>query len=303
MVGRLDGNPSRSILFYTSELKVSPNNVNIKKEFINALNILFANNIDYNRIKIIISDSAPYMLKFVKNLKKDYNFQNVLHITCVAHSLHRVAECIRAFYSKTNILLKYVKLYLKSISIQRLFKSTTGLKLPPKVIITRWGSWLKAAIYIFENFDKLREYFNLSNLENNTYLKMIRGIINTENFINELKSINEFNFLPNYITMLEKPSLSFNQAFDVIIKTKSMLKNQFLNKFNNVLKKNPDLNKLNNLINVQNNNNNNFNYCPIVSVDCERSFSNMRRILINKPKLNVKNLRKQLIINYNKNIL
>lgn len=300
MVGTLEEKPCKSILFYTTELKQSANARNIRKKFIKALNILFNNNIDYNKIKVVISDMAPYMLKFAKILKGDINFKHILHITCVAHLLHRVCESIRVYYSKTNILLKYIKLYFKPLGIKRLFKETTSLKLPPTVIVTRWGSWVNAAVYVFNNFDKLKKFFNTPSLEINTYLSMIRKIINNINFYNESKAINEYNFLPNYITKLENPNISTLDAYKVILDAKSKLKGFSLNKLNTVLNKNPDLNNLINLI--SNNDNKYLKYCPIVSADIERSFSIMRRILLNKPNLNVNNLKKRLLINYNKNL-
>jgi hypothetical protein len=295
MVGTLEEKPTKSILFYTTELKRSPNNLTIYKKFIKSLNILFNDDINYSKIKVIVSDMAPYMCKFVKRFKRDQNCKHVLHITCLAHALHRVCERIRAFYSNTNILLKYFKLYFKPLQIKRLYKESTGLKLTPNVIITRWGSWINAALYVFNNFDTLKEFFNLPMLETNSYLKMIRKIINRNNFINELKALSVYNFLPNYIKLLENSSIKTLDAYNVVLNTKNKLKDFALQKFNYVLNKNPDLV---NLINLISNGNDYLSYCPIVSADVERSFSITRKILLNKPNLSVNNLYKHLVIYY-----
>ena len=63
----------------------------------------------------------------------------MVHITCLAHGLHRVEEEIRANFSQVDSLVSETKkIFVKAPSCKQLFKSMAhGVPLPPKPIITR----------------------------------------------------------------------------------------------------------------------------------------------------------------------
>lgn len=50
-------------------------------------------NFNKNQIMIFLTDDAPYMVKSAKTLKVFYT--KMIHVTCVAHAMHRIAEEIR----------------------------------------------------------------------------------------------------------------------------------------------------------------------------------------------------------------
>lgn len=62
----------------------------------------------------MITDASPYMVKAANSLKALYS--KMIHVTCLAHAHHRVAEKIRGSFKKVDELISNVK---KSI-----FKST-----------------------------------------------------------------------------------------------------------------------------------------------------------------------------------
>lgn len=35
-----------------------------------------------------------------------------------------------------------------------------GILLPPRPLVTRWGTWLNAAIYLADNFDRIQAFLN-----------------------------------------------------------------------------------------------------------------------------------------------
>ena len=69
-------------------------------------------NFDSDLARILISDAAPYMVKAGSDLKTF--FPNLLHITCLAHALHRVCEKVLYYISisiRNETFLKYIFFY------------------------------------------------------------------------------------------------------------------------------------------------------------------------------------------------
>lgn len=112
-------------------------------------------------------------------------YPKMIHFTCSAHGLHRLAEFIRDEFSDVNKLISSVKkiftkvsnrkgfelyftifqkyifetYYFQAPMRQRQFKSMfPQTSLPPQPIVTRWGSWIIAAVYFAENFDKIKDF-------------------------------------------------------------------------------------------------------------------------------------------------
>ncbi|KAL4153595.1 hypothetical protein QTP88_001428 [Uroleucon formosanum] len=92
------------------------------------------------------------MIKAGSVLKNLYT--KMIHTTCSAHALHRIAEEIRGQFSTVDELISNMKkIFRKAPYRIALFKSIAqGIRLPPEPILTRWGTWLEAAIYYCENF-------------------------------------------------------------------------------------------------------------------------------------------------------
>ncbi|KAF0761940.1 DUF659 domain-containing protein [Aphis craccivora] len=67
-----------------------------------------------DKVLLILSDAAPYMTKAAHNLKLFYS--NLVHVTCVAHGIHRIAEKIIDTFSDINDLINNGKKVLKEIS-------------------------------------------------------------------------------------------------------------------------------------------------------------------------------------------
>ncbi|KRX52067.1 hypothetical protein T09_8811 [Trichinella sp. T9] len=75
---------------------------------------------------------SPYMKKAADALK--LLFPNMLHLTCLAHGLHRIAEHIRCLFPDVDRLISNVKkLFLKASSRVQLFKAMAPeIPLPPQ---------------------------------------------------------------------------------------------------------------------------------------------------------------------------
>lgn len=56
---------------------------------------------------LLISDAAPYMVAAAKALKVLY--PKMIHATCAAHGLHRVADFVKNEFDDVNVLISNVK--------------------------------------------------------------------------------------------------------------------------------------------------------------------------------------------------
>jgi len=150
LVGTLNGKPVKPMLLSTSFLEKT-NHSTIQQSFIDSCNMLWPIHCEYDKVKLVVTDQATYMIKAFNNLKNI--FLNLNHITCIVHALNRVCESIREKYFEVNqFILNMKKILKKSPYKQNLFRESTGLSLPPNPVITRWNTWLKTAYYYIKNF-------------------------------------------------------------------------------------------------------------------------------------------------------
>lgn len=86
----------------------------------------------------------------------------MIHVTCAAHAIHRVCECARAKYVEVDRLISSVKkIFCKAPSrIRKLHDMYPDLAVPPQPILTRWGTWIAAAIYYADNHNKILNVLN-----------------------------------------------------------------------------------------------------------------------------------------------
>jgi hypothetical protein len=130
----------------------------ISKAFVNACNILWANNIQNDKVLLVVTDQASYMLKPCEHLK--INFPNLNHITCLAHCLNRVCEKIRVKFKGVNSLISNIKKNSDQMfaKMKSFFAKKSGLKVPKYPCITRWGTWLNTAFYYKNNYNKVKSF-------------------------------------------------------------------------------------------------------------------------------------------------
>lgn len=66
-----------------------------------------------DKIILFVSDAAPYMIKAGEALKVFYS--NMVHVTCVAHGLNRIAEKVREIFPNVNKLVNNGKKYFQKL--------------------------------------------------------------------------------------------------------------------------------------------------------------------------------------------
>ncbi|KAL4123377.1 hypothetical protein QTP88_015573 [Uroleucon formosanum] len=95
-----------SFLLRSEELTKTNHNT-ICKVFNKAMTILWPGDIMYNNVLLFLSDAAPYMIKAGSVLKNLYT--KMIHTTCSAHALHRIAEEIRGQFKTVDELISNMK--------------------------------------------------------------------------------------------------------------------------------------------------------------------------------------------------
>ncbi|KAJ3617252.1 hypothetical protein MTP99_007347 [Tenebrio molitor] len=119
------------------------------------------------------------MLKAGKNLKVFY--PAMLHVTCLAHGLNLVA-----------------------VDIKHQKEKCPNLKLPPEPVLTRWGTWLEAAVFYQENFTTIKDVVDSFNSSDSVAIQESQHAFNNARIQNELAYIaTHFKILVQTIKALE----------------------------------------------------------------------------------------------------
>jgi hypothetical protein len=111
-------------------------------------------------VLLFISDAAPYMIKAAK--ARQLLYPKMIHVTCLVHALHRVAEEVRGSSPEVDKLIaNRKKIFIKSpLRVQKIKEEAPTLPLPPQPIVARWGTWLDAANYYCTNYRQIEKIFN-----------------------------------------------------------------------------------------------------------------------------------------------
>lgn len=254
-------------------------------------------NIPVNSVVLFISDAARYMVKAGVHLKGQS--KNFFHVTCIAHLIHNCAIQVKSYYEDVNSLISTIKcLLLKNKSRRRLFQE---IGLPPDVIVTRWSSWLRAALYYADNLHKIRNI--VLNLDDD-------GII----VGNSKKSVEQPNLYVSLIS-IKRCYENLIKAIDEIENGNASIKNcyEMIHSFNFKedpckIKKYVDSRICNNgikdICTISNESIPPSLYvklfnCPGTSISVERSFSKLKKMLAMDRNFLPENIFKYFILYYN----
>jgi len=173
---RTDG-PGVIFLLNTEEL-VKANHQTIFTLFDKSMNILWPQGVHHDNVLLFLSDAAPYMVKSGKAIQALYS--KMIHVTCIVHGFHRVAEEVRSYFNIVDQLISSVKkVFLKAPSRSRIFKNEApDIPMPPQPILTRWGTWLDAANYYCENYEVIKNIINKLDENDASSIKKAKDIFN-----------------------------------------------------------------------------------------------------------------------------
>ncbi|XP_025198504.1 uncharacterized protein LOC112603549 [Melanaphis sacchari] len=325
IVGTLEENNAGNIFLLNSEELEKANHSTISKLFDRSMSILWPTGIQHDNVLLFLSDAAPYMVKSGEALKSLYS--KMIHVTCVVHGLHRVAEEVRSqFHVVDKVISSVKKIFRKAPSRLLVFKSEApNLPLPPEPIITRWGSWINAAIYYCENFEIIHRVIFMLDRNDAVSIKDAQDNIIKPGLKNNLTYIkSNFAKLILAIEQLQQQHIPLSDSLKIVQDIQKSFETlsgssgkSVQNKFNQVQEKNRGLSALvkisqvltgeetfRNLDGLPEDLNCNdltfFKYAPLTSVDVERSFSAYKTLLSNNRRsFKFENIRKHLIIQCN----
>lgn len=193
---------------------------------------------------------------------------------------------------------------------------------PPEPIITRWGTWINAALYYVDHFDKVAKFVNqLDSTEAQCIRKAQFSLSNARIKIDLAFIKSHFECIPNAIKQLEAQGLSLSQSIAIFSGIRKNLEavpqKDFLHKYVQTINKNVGLTLLSKISNALDGRElsersdfidslspeqlNSFKYAPLTSCDVERTFSAYKRILNDtRRRFTIENLAKHIVIHCNK---
>ncbi len=309
----------RGFLLHTQVLQ-KVNHISIAKLINESLQILYPNGIKYERVRLLLTDAAAYMILAGKDLKTSY--PNMIHLTCLAHALHRLAETIRASFPDVDKLIYNTKkVFVKApLRIECFHTMNPGLPLPPEPVLTRWGTWLEAAIYYANNFDQVRVVIDSFDENDAASIHNAKELYRSDLIKQNLAYIAAtFSFLPRAITDLESAGTPLTESIAVFERARNAIQSavgpfaiEVRAKLDYVLSHNPGYINVNSIAKilagtpVQMDAGNmdlspisiaSYKFAPVTSCDVERSFSNYKYTLSDRRRsFTFENLRMVLIV-------
>lgn len=217
IIGTLEIKHFGSIFLLHSEQLEKTNFSTISKVFDKSMSKLWPNGIHHDNVLLFLSDAAPYMKKAGKSLKVFYS--KMIHVTYAAHGLHRIAEQIRDHFSTVDkVIANCKKVFKKAPTRVEMFKiEAPGICLPPDPIITRWGSWVSAAIYYCENLNYVRCVIEKLDKDDAVSIKKTKKYLAKPGLENNLAYIkSNFTILIERINKLQTKGLSVITVLKII---------------------------------------------------------------------------------------
>ncbi len=277
------------------------------------------------KVLLFVSDAAPYMIRAGKNLKS--LFTSLIHVTCVAHGIHRIAEKVREIFPNVNKLISCSrKIFLKCPARISVYKEKMNCPLPPDVVVTRWGTWITAALFFTQHFENYKSVIEDLPADSKHTHKIKRLLESSTTLAADLAFISSnLAFLPDVLDKVQSSGLSLHQQIQLVEDARSRIAaipgargDTLKLKAEQVFSKNegyltlrqlndamvhgtstvPEMMTTNPAILSQ------FKYAPIVSVDVERSFSEYKLILTDRRTGFIQdNVEKHLICMHNAKLL
>ena len=227
LVGVLNNNESSEPYLIASRQLEKTNNNTIARFVQEGLSDFFLpNRVPSEKIVLMLSDAATYMVKASNVLKVFY--ENLIHCTCLAHGLSRVAETVRLQFPVVNDLIKNgKKIFVKSpLRIQAFREQVPNVSLPPEPVLTRWGTWLEAALYYADYFHKFKAFVTDLDEASAQSIKECQRILNDKQVFQNLTFIKcHYSYIPQFLTKLETRDLSLTESVKIIDEFKTLIQN------------------------------------------------------------------------------
>ena len=292
LVGSLDA-PNQTSLVDCHPLD-SSSNINNSIILHTVDDILRQLEIKRENFSLFLTDAAWYMSLAGKTLKESY--PSLMHVTCVAHLLHNCAMRVHAD-------LKNIDEIIATIKIKDRKKDFHDACLPsaPDPVITRWATWLRAALYYSENLLAVHTIVN-NWTSAGLFVSRAKDAINVENLVLDLVKINQYQTLAANVEFLEGSACTITEAYELL---KNMQFNDDPCTIKKYIKKRLSNSDLETIINCTNLTIDPTSYALLqkaqpTTAAVERSFSMLSKLLRKDRNFDVENVKKYMILHYNK---
>ena len=162
---------------------------------------------------LFLTDAARYMSLAGKTLKELY--PSLMHVACVAHLLHNCDMRVRAHFKNIDKIIATIKAAtIKNKDRQKDFHDA-GLPSPPDPVITRWETWLRAALYCRENLPAVRTIVN-NCTSAGLLVSSAKDAINVEDLVPDLVKINQYRTLAANVEFLEGSACTITEAYELL---------------------------------------------------------------------------------------
>ena len=153
---------------------------------------------------LLLTDAAQYMSLAGKTLKELY--PTLMHVTCVAHLLHNCAMRVRAYFKNIDDVVATIKAATIKNKDRKNDFCEAGLPSPPEPVITRWATWLRAALYYSENLPAVRTIVN-NWTSGGLLVSRAKDAVNVDDLVPDLVRINQYRILAANVELLEVTAL------------------------------------------------------------------------------------------------
>ena len=234
-----------------------------------------------------------------KTLKGLYS--PLMHVTCVVHLLHNCAMRVRAHFKNIDEIIATIKVAtIKNKNRKKDFHDV-GLPSPPDPVITRWATWLRAALYYSKNLPAVHTIVN-NWTSAGLLVSRAKDPINVEDLVPDLVKINQYRTLAANVEFLEGSACTITEAYGLL---KNMQFDDDPCAIKNYIKKRLSNFDLETIINCTNLTIDPTSYALLqkaqpISAAVERSFSMLSKLLRKDRNFDVKNVKKYMMLYYNK---
>ena len=162
-----------------------------------------------NYFSLFLTDAARYMSLAGKTLKELY--PSSMHVTYVAHLLHNCAMRVRAHFKNIDEIIATIKAATIKNKDRKKDFHDAGLPSPPDPVITRWPTWLRAALYYSENLRAVRTIVN-NWTSAGLLVSRAKDAINVGDLVPDLVKINQYRTLAANVEFLEGSACMITEA-------------------------------------------------------------------------------------------
>ena len=300
LVGSLDA-PNQTFLV-NCHLLDSGRNVNSSIILHTMDDILRQFEIKRENFSWFLTHAARYMSSAGKTLKELY--PSLMHVTCVAHLLHNCAMRVRAHFKNIDEVIATIKAATIKNKDRKKDFHDAGLPSPPDPVITRWATWLRAALYYSENLPAVRTIVN-NWTSADLLVSRAKDAINVEGLVSDLVKTNQYRTLAANVEFLEGSACTITKAYGLL---KNMQFDDDPCAIKDYINKRLSNSDLKTIINCTNLTIDPTSYALLqktqpTSAAVERSFSMLNKLQRKDRNFDVTNVKKYMMLYYNKTSL